>query len=327
VKKYKNFFSLLVVAAFYLWLIHAATTHTLPSESNPVIFYSNQQRQDLKLTLCRALKEATNSITLEMYALTDPDILKILKKSMNSKIVLKILYDKSASPNLKPIGGTPSSGKGLMHRKIVVIDHSLVFLGSANMTTQSMRFHDNLTLGFFHPELACFLEQEVKDNHFTFYIQDQKAELFLLPDLKGDAIKKLINTIDTAKEKIQIAIFTITHPLLTKALINAKERGVRVEVAVDFFTERGASQKTIQKLVDADIPIYCSQGHQLLHHKWAYIDESTLIIGSANWTQAAFAKNKDCFLILSLLTEKQKKTMKNLWRTIQLESELKNLSH
>ncbi|MES2345679.1 MAG: phospholipase D-like domain-containing protein [Chlamydiota bacterium] len=318
--RYKRSIAFLAVAAFYLWLIHVATTHPLPSKDVPLIFYSNQQRQDLKLTLYHALKKAKNSITLEMYAITDPDILKFLKKS---PITPSILYDKSASPNLKRIGGTPYTGKGLMHRKILVIDHSLVFLGSANMTSQSLKFHDNLTLGFFHKELATFLETKTKEDYYAFSIKEQEAELFLLPDLKGNAIKKLINLIDTAKKKIHLAIFTLTHPLITEALINAKKRGVKVKVAIDFFTERGASQKAVKKLLNENIPIYCSQGNQLLHHKWACIDQSTLIIGSANWTLAAFAKNQDCFLVLSSLTARQKKYMKNLWKTIRLESELK----
>ena len=58
---------------------------------------------------------------------------------------------------------------------------------------------------------------------------------------------------------------------------------------------------------------------QLLHHKWALIDKETLIVGSANWTTAAFTKNQDCFLVLPL-KEKEQKFMKNLWKVIQLES-------
>ena len=34
--------------------------------------------------------------------------------------------------------------KGLMHKKIVVIDKRLIFLGTANLTTTSLRHHANV---------------------------------------------------------------------------------------------------------------------------------------------------------------------------------------
>lgn len=322
-KRYKTPLYLILVAAFYIWLVIAATTHKLPSKKSPILFYSNQKQQDLKLTFCRAIKEAKHSITLQMYAITDPDILKLLKISYEKGNHSSILYDKKASPNLEGINGKAGSSRGLMHRKIMVVDHSLVFLGSANMTTQSLRHHDNLVLGFFHPELASFLEQKETKSPFLFSIKNQKAELWLLPDKTDGALTRLVEEINSAKKRISIAIFTITHPQIIEALIKAHKRGIKVKVAVDFFTEKGASQKASLQFFNEGIPIYCSQGRQLLHHKWALIDRKKLIIGSANWTKAAFLRNQDCFLILNSLTTEQKKFMRDLWKTIKLESEFK----
>lgn len=323
-KRYKLVLALFSVAAFYLWLIFAATTPELPSEEKPLLFYSNQKRQDLKLTLCHALKKAQTSLNLQMYAITDPDILSLLEKSEKRGIIPKIIYDKSASGHLKNLNNaTAAKGKGLMHRKIVVVDHAQVFLGSTNMTSQSLRIHDNLMVGIYHPELAEFLEEEETTRSFSFSVEGQPAELWLLPDANDLALKRLLQEIDSAKEKISIAIFTITHPKITKALIAAKRRGVKVKVAVDFFTERGASHKAIETLSAEKIPIYCSQGRQLLHHKWALIDRSTLIVGSANWTKAAFTQNRDCLLILKDLRAPQINYLRKLWKIIELESELK----
>jgi phosphatidylserine/phosphatidylglycerophosphate/cardiolipin synthase-like enzyme len=63
-----------------------------------------------------------------------------------------------------------------------------------------------------------------------------------------------------------------------------------------------------------------SQGQQLLHHKWAIVDEEQWIMGSANWTKAAFAKNEDFLLILSTLTKEQIQFLNRLWSTLEIEA-------
>lgn len=314
--------SLTAVAALYLWVIFAATHPQLPDPDHPLLFYSNQQRQDLRQVFAHALQRAEKSLWLQMYAITDPRILALLKRAQQTGIATTLHYDASASPNLKKnLGAVPFKGRGLMHRKLLVIDKSCVFLGSANMTEQSLHFHDNLILGLYHPELAAFLEKE-KGSTFSFQIEEQKGDFWLLPEKEGNALKRLLSEIDSAQKKIRIAIFTISHPQIAEALLAAHQRGVKIKIAVDFFTEKGASQRFITALQQAGIPIYCSQGQQLLHHKWALIDD-TFILGSANWTKAAFALNQDCILFLSPLSKNQKKFIKSLWKSIRLESEIK----
>ena len=52
-----------------------------------------------------------------------------------------------------------------------------------------------------------------------------------------------------------------------------------------------------------------------------WIDEETLVFGSANWTKAAFQKNKDCVIVMTPLKEDHKKTMHTLWGVLQLEGQ------
>ena len=68
------------------------------------------------------------------------------------------------------------------------------------------------------------------------------------------------------------------------------------------------------------IIILLSQGRELLHHKWAIFDDELLVIGSANWTKAAFSKNHDFLLFLSSLGEKQINYLTELWEVIKAES-------
>ena len=73
---------------------------------------------------------------------------------------------------------------------------------------------------------------------------------------------------------------------------------MHIELYLDRYTAKGASSTALKQLKEAGVSTYLSQGLPLFHHKWAVIDSKMLVLGSANWTQAAFKKNTDfvCFL-------------------------------
>jgi len=311
------------ILLFYAWIIFFASQATLPDGMHPLLFYSSQTRQDIKQTFYRALSQAKESIFLSVYGISDPDILTLLKQK-NNAVALTVEYDPSASRNLKKIIPYPAlvrpiKSKGLMHKKIIVIDHALIFLGSANLTTSSLRHHANFVLGLYHPPLAAFLEESTAPS-YSFRIQEQTAELFLLPDPQHLGMQRLLGAIEGAKKKINIAMFTLTHPDIVEALIRAKKRGVNVSIAVDYYTAKGASKKALATMQKEGINIYLSQGKELLHHKWSVIDDALLVMGSANWTKAAFCKNDDFLLFLFPLQKKERLFLKQLWKIVKLEA-------
>lgn len=313
--KKSKLFLLFSIAALYGFLIKAALNPTIPSQENPVVFYSNQKRDDLRLVLRKLFLKAQKSIDLTMYAATDPELLQKLEDRAQKGVCVKIRHDPS-----NPIDSAlaiPTKAKGLMHRKVVVIDDRIVLLGSANMTTSSLLMHDNLSVAFDHPPLAIFLKNPT-GSIFDFEVNHQKAKLWLLPDRNGCLY--LEQQLEAAKESIFIAMFTLTHPALLEKIIQAHQKGLKITVAVDHYAARGASKKAVQYLLSKGVEVVFSQGLQLLHHKWAYIDRKKIVLGSTNWTKAAFTKNQDCLLFLDDLTKAQQKVFDTLCKTIQLES-------
>lgn len=304
----------LTIIAAYAYLTYAALHPSLPSLKNPLVFYSNQHRQDFRLTLLRAIETARTSIHIAIYSITDLKIIEKLHQKALQGISVTVLIDPKAGslPLPAPIQCRAEKGRGLMHRKIVVIDSSLVFLGSANLTPSSLLFHDNLSLGFYNPPLAHFLTHET-----TGTFTSPPFELFLLPH--PGALPKLLQQLNSAEHSITCAMFTLTHPELTQALIAAHLRGVRVQVFLDYYAARGAGKKAALALQSSGIPVKLSQGMQLMHHKWALIDNKTLILGSTNWTKAAFTKNRDSLLFLENLSSQDKNYIQSLEHILQLE--------
>lgn len=333
-------FCVFLILGCYAWIFFRATSLSLPSKDNPLIFYSNQSRQDIKLLFCSALKKAESSLHMSVYGITDKEIIHLIKDRSLKGVQTVVTYDKHASSSLASklpptltsyVGGS----SGLMHRKILILDKSVVLLGSANLTTTSLKFHDNLVVGILSPDLAHYLislqkpperkrkrktKIPTKEKSFPFTVGKTHGFLYLLPEHAQECKNALLTAIQEAKKTIQIAMFTFTHPEITEALILAKKRGVSVEAVIDYYTARGASHKILLRMQQENIPLRVSKGQQLLHHKWALIDGKTLLMGSANWTKAAFEKNEDFILWFPELSAKDQTFMHSLWKKIHTEA-------
>jgi phosphatidylserine/phosphatidylglycerophosphate/cardiolipin synthase-like enzyme len=316
------------------WYFTDVTDVQFPDSETPSLLYSTESKNDLRQTYHNAIQKAKKSITFVIYTLTDPTIIKSLKdKSLEGCDVKVICHADKSSVGLEEKLGPKVEllkrfTKGLMHLKVLVIDDKETWIGSANMTTASLRHHNNLVAAIDSVALAHFAKAKAdsftitdrKANfpHKVFHIGNQKLELCFLPDDKT-GVTRINNLIRSAKKTLRIAMFTWTRQDLANAVIDAKKRGVDVRVALDSNSAAGASSEIYQLLKKKGIPVKLNKGNTLLHHKFMYIDGKTLVNGSANWTASAFTKNDDCFFILHDLTEDQRTHLENSWEVLESE--------
>lgn len=309
--------------ALWSWFVWTSISPELPESNSPPKLYSNQCQQDLRAIMLSAIKSANHSIHLVMFGLSDRPILSAISKKIENDVQTKIFYDTKGSPKVFHYlqGGElhPIKTSGLMHQKILILDDETVFIGSANMTSPSLRMHDNLVVGLVSRPLAKFLKEHepYHPGYLKTMVGGQEMEVWLLPDPRGHALTELKRKIRAAHKSIRIALFTFTHPALVEEVCEAHKRGVKVTIVIDMHSGLGASSKAVEKLKRAGIKVCLSQGIGLLHHKFIYIDEQTLVAGSANWTKAAFYKNSDVVLALHHLDDTQKKFMNRLWSSIE----------
>jgi cardiolipin synthase A/B len=313
-----------------------AAAAPLPSSTRPIQLYANQIDDNFTKIYTRSIQSAKESITLVIYSLKDPQIISALKERSLEGISVHIVCDAQASKGISKLFEntqahiTRRAGKGLTHQKIMVIDQKQILLGSANLTTDSLETHGNLVFGMENPYLAELVEKKIKsmdeDNgsillpYSQTQLGQQEIELFILPDAT-DAIEHIKPLIQSAKKCIQIAMFTWTRRDLAQEVIKAHKRGVKVDVIIDRYSGNGASSKIVQMLSKAGIPVALSTGKGLMHHKFALIDNTTLINGSTNWTINAFTHNDDCFMILHTLTKGQQKKMDSVFKVLKAESQ------
>jgi phosphatidylserine/phosphatidylglycerophosphate/cardiolipin synthase-like enzyme len=120
----------------------------------------------------------------------------------------------------------------------------------------------------------------------------------------------LIDLIEASKKQISIAAFSITDTDIARALIDAKKRGVRIELVIDRDNSENHYSK-VPLLRYAAIPIYIyptmsvmAQGGRkpLMHNKFIIFDDvlgrGLLWTGSFNFTKQAGTINQENVLVL-----------------------------
>ncbi len=109
----------------------------------------------------------------------------------------------------------------------------------------------------------------------------------------------LIGVIDEAKTTLDIAIYSITHPDIVKAIIDAKKRGVAVRIITDQSQANGKTQKQALKLLrNAGIPIKQNTHSGLMHDKFTIADNAVVTTGSFNYSKAAATTNDENLAVI-----------------------------
>ena len=116
-------------------------------------------------------------------------------------------------------------------------------------------------------------------------------------DSPSDRVWRKIVTLATeARESIDVCVFTVTHDPITRALIEAHRRGVRVRVVSD--DEKSVEPGSdVRVLAGAGIEVRVDASIHHMHHKVALFDDTIVLTGSYNWTRAAAESNQDNVLV------------------------------
>jgi len=104
--------------------------------------------------------------------------------------------------------------------------------------------------------------------------------------------------IAAARLSIDLCVFTITDDRLTKSVIAAHQRGVRIRIITD--NDKAADLGSdADRFRQAGVQLRIDQTQWHMHHKYAVFDQKLLLNGSYNWTRGAAENNEENFLVLN----------------------------
>jgi phosphatidylserine/phosphatidylglycerophosphate/cardiolipin synthase-like enzyme len=208
--------------------------------------------------------------------------------------------------NLPFVDGGRSNG--LMHEKLLIIDGTVLFVGSWNASWNDTFRNNNNILRITNQRLIANYQRVFDNMYENQLFGRRRPEGAQTPRLTVDGVvvenyfappdgvmAKIVAEVRAARRSVRFMTFTFTHPDLSAALLERKAAGVTVE---GVFENRGASQGAYPTLFCSGARVKVDGNPYTMHHKVFIIDDRTVITGSFNHTRAADTINDESILII-----------------------------
>lgn len=320
----------LVVGIFSGQLEGSVVTSIKGIEDSPLILSNHDSNSNsLQESVYELLEKAQFSIVIFSFTFSDQKVIQLINQKASEGLRVQLILDRD---HLRDTQGklhasikvdTRNRGEGHVHHKILIVDQSYVWLGSGNFTKGSFVASKNLALGFFSPTIAELLYQEafgvigskerVSADFFSTQYDSQRLELYVLPhnepnspqaietQMNENGKRKLIALIDDAQHHIKASVDVWTFKDASRAIIDAMERGVQIDLTVgDMMSD------AVRMLTQEGIKV--KQGKNI-HYKFMVIDHEILLHGSPNWSMNAFSRSDESFIVLYNITKEQLKAL------------------
>ncbi|MGV3586026.1 MAG: phospholipase D-like domain-containing protein [Adhaeribacter sp.] len=105
-------------------------------------------------------------------------------------------------------------------------------------------------------------------------------------------LNAIISGINKAQRSLKICVFTISDDRITRAILQAHRKGIQVKILTDNekLFDKGSD---IRELAQVGVPVRIDNSPNHMHHKFAILDDKTVLTGSYNWTRSAALYNHE----------------------------------
>ncbi|MDE0546478.1 cardiolipin synthase [Microbacterium sp. C7(2022)] len=217
------------------------------------------------------------------------------------------------------------------HRKLVVVDGTVAFVGSQNLIDRSYNSPKNISRGLKWQELVARFEGPVVASVDAVFLTDwmiETGELLedehvaasdvpavddaalvcqLVPSGPGydteNNLRLFLSLIHSASEKVIITSpYFVPDEAMVYAITTACQRGLEVQLFVSEVGDQGlvyhAQRSYYETLLEAGVRIFLYPGPFILHSKHFSIDEDVAVIGSSNMDIRSFSLNMEISMMV-----------------------------
>lgn len=323
-------------------LLAIVMAHGLNASANSFVLYfthnltatgTSPNTTEMEQALLDLLNSAQVSVDAAIYGFNRASIREALIAAHQRGVAVRVVTDDEARfssstyvPNYAALqaAGIPivddSRPGSLMHNKFFIVDGSVVWTGSANMTDGDFTLNHNNTAVFTSAALAemytAEFDQMFVDHRFsaakfpqtnhTITDDGVAIELYFSPENNaGDA---MLEEVAAATDSIVFSIYFLTDDHLRDALIARAADGVVIRGVWDRLGASNAYSDD-EALCQAGLPIKFENLPGLMHNKFMVIDpngpDPRVITGSMNWSAAGDESNDENLLILHSAADAQ----------------------
>ncbi|MEN8162778.1 MAG: phospholipase D-like domain-containing protein [Acidobacteriota bacterium] len=128
------------------------------------------------------------------------------------------------------------------------------------------------------------------------------------PDRESDRIEawfspgtkcrdRVVTLLNGSRRSADVCVFAITDNTLSRAILDAHRRGVKVRIITDD-QKVGDLGSDVTELAESGVSVATDSGPAHMHHKFAVVDGRTVVTGSYNWTRSASTENHENIVVI-----------------------------
>lgn len=184
------------------------------------------------------------------------------------------------------------------HKKIILIDDEISYLGGINFSDHNFAWHDMMLRiidGPLNSELADDFLSTWESEDQSKVVQMEESELFLMDGYTSKSqYSDLFSTITGARKEI-----VMISPYVSQPLLGLLKSEVPDEVAIKLITPSQNNKSILQKMMhhecrNSRIKLYAYPG--MSHLKAVFIDRKILIFGSSNYDFVSYFFEQEVIL-------------------------------
>lgn len=297
---------LLVYAAYFFTHLpsYRAYRSVLGASANLVLF---QEPQDGRQPLLSAIGKANREILVEVYLLSDKQILQALESANDRGVAVRVLLEEhpfgGGNVNVKsyrqlqtsriPVKWT-SNAFSLTHEKAMVIDGQEAFILNQNLTVSSFSKNREYDIEDLNPqdvnEIRRMFIADWERKSFT----QTDENLVISPISSRDKLSALVQN---ATKSIVMETEVIEDRSLVELLAN-KARTVSVYIITPTLSQISSNKTALDTLRQAGAHIKMIAS-PYMHAKLILVDDSKAYIGSINLSTQSMDENRELGIIIS----------------------------
>ncbi|WP_104126048.1 cardiolipin synthase [Cryobacterium sp. Y57] len=215
------------------------------------------------------------------------------------------------------------------HRKLLIVDGLVGFMGSQNIIDRSYNMRGNIRRGLKWKDVMTRLEGPIVSGLNAIFITDWYSETNELltrdiepvhprpvtdaldcqvvpsgPGFKGENnLRLFLALLYYAQDRIIITSpYFVPDESIMYAITTAVQRGLHVELIVSEIGDQAvvyhAQRSYYEELLTAGVRIYMYKAPYILHAKHFTIDDEVAVVGSSNMDQRSFSLNMEVSLMV-----------------------------
>lgn len=289
----------------YLLNYHSENSKPILNQDNISLFI---EPEDGRLPVIEAIDKAAKSIDLEVYLLSDDEIIKRLIEAQKRGVSVRVILEESPysgfSENKEVKEKLSHYGIDVKwnnrvyvytHSKFIVIDGKIVIIMTLNLTKSSFTKNREFGLLVPDPAIAKEVEKIFEADWNRKPYRDSENAIIVSPENAREKMEQLLRS---ANSEILIYAEDMDDPSLKQILKNKSSEGVVIYCIIADPYVIDENKYVIEELSSYGIRIKYLL-NPFVHAKVAVIDRSVCYIGSINFTSNSLDNNREVGIFTS----------------------------